>query len=91
MIMAIFVYSGSEIHEVTHRLSYKQVGPDDAPGHGDRVTIAYHWVKEVEEDTRSGLNFLFVAGCLLTALAVLAVAVDSSDLSSSRSPALYCT
>lgn len=27
MIMAVFVYSNSEIHEVTHRLQYKQVGP----------------------------------------------------------------
>ena len=27
MIMAVFVYSNSEIHEVTHRLQYRQVGP----------------------------------------------------------------
>ena len=88
MIMAVFVYSNSEIHEVTHRLQYKQVGPNDPPGHSDRVTIAYHWIKEVEEDTRSGLNFLFVAGCLLTGLSVLAVAMDSADLSATRSCAL---
>jgi hypothetical protein len=27
-------------------------------------------VQEVETDTRSGLNFLFVSGCFLTILAV---------------------
>ena len=51
MIMAIFVYSGSEIHEVTHRLSYKQVGPDDAPGHGDRyATVAVSRVRNAVRD-----------------------------------------
>ena len=84
LITAVFVFSGSEIHDVQHRLTYKKLTADDAPGHRDAVTIAYHWVREVEEDTRSALNFLFVAGCLLSALAVLAVAMDSSDLSSER-------
>jgi hypothetical protein len=28
--------------------------------------VSYHWLEEKETDTRTGLNFLFVAGCFLT-------------------------
>ena len=35
LITAVFVFSGSEIHDVQHRLTYKKLTADDAPGHRD--------------------------------------------------------
>ncbi|KAJ1481728.1 hypothetical protein T484DRAFT_1953630 [Baffinella frigidus] len=88
LINVVFIYSGSDIHEVQHRLTYRKIDIN-APGveskHQEKVTVAYHWIQELETDTRSGLNFLFVAGCFLTVLAVLAVALDSGDLAHDRS------
>lgn len=84
MIMVVFAYSGADIHEVRHKLTYKHGDKEAQHSHRTTVTIAYHWIEELETDTRSGLNFLFVAGCFLTLLAIVAVALDSGDLTNTR-------
>ncbi len=82
----IFTYDGADITQVQYEKKYANDASEQAlQKHRDRFMLVYKWEREMETDTRGGLDFLFVTGVSITLFSLLAFSLDLNDLLSKRS------